>query len=412
MDRRLSPELEKEIHELSINLTLQRERNNSTRGAVFFASTPVMTAEESERRMLRYILDQGESEFTEFMCLIICDKMYSGRERILTRDMLTCVLTQFKKMTMNRIMIIAGHLPEPERSETQCYLLDVSDNSTICHADHYSLEVHSHKATMLKDGMILVTGGLNDGWSTSKCSVFDFVFKHWPAMVEPRHGHGLVTLNDGRAFVFGGKSWTEQRRTSGTESILDSIEYFCTRFYQWKEHWVMMLDRRYLFAAVVLTDGRVLLSGGIYKGKGLATCMIFDPVKETFVYCASMNSYRCNHCGILLPCGRVLVTGGSVAPYANGLPIASATCEMYDPISDTWTAAAPMRHAREHHCCVLLATCVMVFGGKANVSEYSARVELFMLDDEKWHPSTIICRNTFAATATVLRPYMKIKAEK
>ena len=59
----------------------------------------------------------------------------------------------------------------------------------------------------------------------------------------------------------------------------------------------------------------------------------------------------------LLPDGRVLVLGGF-----NGHTLSSA--EVYDPASDTWTAARPLATPRREHAAALLPDgSVMVTGG-------------------------------------------------
>lgn len=63
--------------------------------------------------------------------------------------------------------------------------------------------------------------------------------------------------------------------------------------------------------------------------------------------------------------GRVLFTGGYTRP--GTAPYASA--EIYDPASGTFTAVAPMQHARVQHAAVTLNDGrVLVMGGSIQVS--------------------------------------------
>jgi hypothetical protein len=70
-----------------------------------------------------------------------------------------------------------------------------------------------------------------------------------------------------------------------------------------------------------------------------------------------MSTARSNHTATLLADGRVLVAGGY-----NGAYLSSA--ELYDPATDSWSAAAPMSTAREYHTATLLpGGQVLVAGG-------------------------------------------------
>ena len=58
---------------------------------------------------------------------------------------------------------------------------------------------------------------------------------------------------------------------------------------------------------------------------------------------ASMTTARTQHTSTLLPSGKVLVTGGSNAAAALNSP------ELYDPASNTWSAAGGMLSERYRH---------------------------------------------------------------
>jgi N-acetylneuraminic acid mutarotase len=81
---------------------------------------------------------------------------------------------------------------------------------------------------------------------------------------------------------------------------------------------------------------------------------------------APMNIPTTGQTATLLPSGLLLITGGTTSlPGANGGGNSTlASTELYDPVANTWTAAAPMSTPRTGHSAILLATGqVLVVGG-------------------------------------------------
>ena len=72
---------------------------------------------------------------------------------------------------------------------------------------------------------------------------------------------------------------------------------------------------RYNHSAVVLNDGKILITGGETKYSGkvviLDTAEIYDPQNNKVeLIKAKMNSKRTTHASVLLPNGDVLIIGG------------------------------------------------------------------------------------------------------
>jgi hypothetical protein len=115
--------------------------------------------------------------------------------------------------------------------------------------------------------------------------------------------------------------------------------------------------------ATPLPDGRVLVSG---SGQGPPTSQsaeIYDPAAGAWHEAASLIEGRGGHTATLFqtPAGpRVLVAGGQGGVSNDDL----ASAEVYDPATDTWTAAAPMSAPRRDHTATLLADGrILVAGG-------------------------------------------------
>jgi len=138
--------------------------------------------------------------------------------------------------------------------------------------------------------------------------------------------------------------------------------------------------------ATVLPDGRVLAVGG--QG---TKAELFNPTTGAWSVAASMNRPRAYATATLLPTGKVLVAGGT----DGTAPLASA--ELYDPAANRWTLTGAMTVGRLQHSATLLASGkVLVAGGNVSGSYYwnpTASAELY-------DPAT----GTFTATGPMTKP--------
>ncbi|MBU6337910.1 MAG: hypothetical protein KGR19_08890, partial [Acidobacteria bacterium] len=99
-----------------------------------------------------------------------------------------------------------------------------------------------------------------------------------------------------------------------------------------------MNERRQAAVVVKLLDGRVLVAGGDKDEVGggttfLDSAEIYNPATGTFTPTGNMTVARSMAAGVLLPNGKVFITGGRDTPSG-----AVNTSELYNPATGTFTA--------------------------------------------------------------------------
>ncbi len=134
-----------------------------------------------------------------------------------------------------------------------------------------------------------------------------------------------------------------------------------------------MSTARYAHTATLLSNGNVLVAGGIdANGAPLASAELFDPTSGTWSATGNMLTARHDQTAVFLTSGKVLVTGGIGA---NGAILSSA--ELYDPTTGTWGAAGNMTSARVSHTATVLTTGFVLLNGGRNSSGALASAELY-----------------------------------
>ncbi len=169
-----------------------------------------------------------------------------------------------------------------------------------------------HRASLLADGRVMVTGGLGltlippSLFSRDEVAFFDPVMEQFTDEFTPGNGNPPTTplLNTARS--------------GHTQTTLD--------------------------------DGRVLITGGRINATGTSdgtrtsSVEIFDPMTGQFTVADSMTHARSAHTATMLADGRVLIAGGDAA----------GTWQLFDPATDQWSSAFELEHTRSAHAAVLL----------------------------------------------------------
>jgi large repetitive protein len=191
-------------------------------------------------------------------------------------------------------------------------------------------------ATLLRDGRVLVSGGVlgrpdaTIEGTLASVEVWDpatETFSSTGSMAEDRRNHTATLLPDGRVLVVGGGQdsgmtmWAVADRSLATAEIWDPATGLFSPTGP-------MADARQLHSATVLADGRVLVVGGSVRQEdesetGVASAEIWDPASGLFTPAGSLVVERSGHTATLLADGRVLIVG-------------SGSAEIWDPATTTF----------------------------------------------------------------------------
>jgi hypothetical protein len=208
-------------------------------------------------------------------------------------------------------------------------------------------------ATLLSDGRVLIAGGRALGTASRPPGALGYEAL---AKVRPRGLQPAVPL-----FATTGVSLASAELydpKSGTFSPTGSMG--TARAWQ---------------TATLLRDGRVLVAGG-NGGTGStgsqASAELYDPKTGTFSPTGSMTTARSEHTATLLSDGRVLIAGGM-----DGGSSSLASAELYDPKSGTFSPTGSMGTAYAQQTATLLSDGRVLIAGGYDGSSYLATAQIY-----------------------------------
>ena len=198
-------------------------------------------------------------------------------------------------------------------------------------------------ATVLQNGKILITGGVNNTGLLSSCELFDPSTYTWSSAANMNNGrtqHTATLLNDGRVLVTGGQD--------NVSSSLSSCEIYNPLINVWTTTASMSTARCLQTASLISngTSGNVLVVGGSsdFELTGLTSCEIFNPATSTWTTTASLPAASFpngtyGHFAVIMSDKRLLVGGGT-----DGSSELTGSA-ILDPVTLTWTAGTLLVHA-------------------------------------------------------------------
>jgi N-acetylneuraminic acid mutarotase len=241
-----------------------------------------------------------------------------------------------------------------------------------------------HTATLLPNGKVLVTGGLtysNGNYvAVRSVDLYDPATGIWintGTMANARYQHTATLLTNGTVLVAGGYGGP-----NGT-NILSSAEAYDPGSGIWTNTGSLLFGT-YQHTATLLPNGQVAAAGGLTVFGVAGTVEFYDPASGTWnvVVGHNLHTNRRYHTATLLPNGQLLVAGGF---NDNTGEVGSA--ELYDPTSGTWSTTASLNTARHVHTATLLANGKVLVAGGYN-GDSLASAELFSWAAGSWTTTT------------------------
>jgi hypothetical protein len=296
----------------------------------------------------------------------------------------------------NGKVLIAGGAdlsPTPATTYKDAYLYDPA-TKTYTQTGNMNSPRALHTATLLNNGTVLIAGGWIDetGTNLDSAEIYDpatgefkvfqtcaiaeggSLFCFNAPMTRNRSQHTATLLNDGTVLIAGGYVVGDG---ADTAEIFNPNSGPAYPFIQTLN---TMETVRNTHAATLLTDGRVLISGGAE----VSTFTIYNPTTGMFSSEYSMDTKRAAHTATLLSDGKVLIAGGDdfVSPLSSAILI--------DPNTPSYTATGSLVNARQWHTATLLPDQrVLIAGGNSYISVHWKNSYLSpLLSAEIYDPNT------------------------
>jgi hypothetical protein len=176
----------------------------------------------------------------------------------------------------------------------------------------------AHTATRVRDGRVLVVGGVDGSANLATAEIYDPATGRFTSVVPmpgARSTHAAALLGDGRVLVAGGQS--DRTTLLATALTFDPVRNV------WRD--AGRLDAaKYKLALAPLPDGGALLIGGQTgddRAARVSRTERYDPGTGMFVPGPTMAEprYKISDAVVVLPDGRVVIAGGvGVEVYTGG----------------------------------------------------------------------------------------------
>ena len=230
--------------------------------------------------------------------------------------------------------------------------------------------VWGHTATLLKDGKVLIVGGLHKQDKTLEASADTWIYLPAAKQILPagklntaRGDHTATLLKDGRVLVAGGRS-------AYSKYVADA-EIFDPKKFDPKnpgaKTWSQTAPasvKRVSHGAALLPSGKVMVIGGYGSGSQLASLELFAPAGNSWSLLATkLKVKRSSPSVTVLKSGNVVIAGGYVQEKSVG--VWHDTIEVYDVKTGVLTTlASKMQFKRAGHKATLMSDGkVLITGG-------------------------------------------------
>jgi len=266
-------------------------------------------------------------------------------------------------------------------------------------------------SVVLPDGEVVFLGGYDStGQPRSRVLRFDPKDNQWSqgaSMPGQQSGYAIAALPNGSVLIagggglLGGVGALPVAGSGGAESgfqLLAATWLYNPQLDVWSKGGDLHVARSGA-AAVVLTDGRVLIAGGSvplatpiqlpdgttnFFGFG-TSAETFDPQSNSWSLVGPMHFAHGSTALLALPHGMALAAGG--CDFANqqlGLGVPMNSAEAFDPSTSSWTVTAPLPEPRCGATGVLLRDGrALVTGGSFSNDQQGSVTDAFLYDEQK-----------------------------
>jgi len=193
-----------------------------------------------------------------------------------------------------------------------------------------------HTATLLTNGKVLIAGGEAippNPTTWARAELYDpstGTFTATSDMTTPRYMHAATLLPNGKVLIAGGRRNDSTARSVPSLSSAELYDPATGTFSATHD----MAAARWLPTATLLNSGQVLIAGGYYNNDPLRSAELYDPSAGTFTPTGDMTEPGAET-ATLLPNGKVLITRSLDRGGPNH-------AELYDPATGTFTRTGDM----------------------------------------------------------------------
>lgn len=161
----------------------------------------------------------------------------------------------------------------------------------------------------------------------------------------------------------------------------------------WSSTGTMHVQRGY-HGSMLLANGKVFVAGGATSGATLGSAEIYDPITNAWSTAAPMLTPRMGPSATMLGNGRIL--------FAATMGVPTTAAELYDPNTNGWSSAGTMSASRSNGTATQLNDGRVLAVGGSGMNPL-ASTEIYDPSSNSWSPTASLVAGRSAHTATLLQ---------